>query len=365
MKQSLILAILVSLLPNSLLSKSALIFGIAGQDGIYLTELLLSKGYTVHGVARRCTNKNLKLLDVFAQNRNLQTKLILHFGDVTDPLNIRELISQINPDEIYNLAAQSNVKLSFDTAFHTAQTNALGTLNILEAIRSINTNIHFYQASSGEMFGKAEGLPQNETTPFHPQSPYAIAKLYSYWITVNYRNAYGIFACNGILFNHESHLRDETFVTKKITRSVARIYYGLQETLYLGNLNARRDWGFAKDYVETMWLMLQQEKPADYVVATGKNHSVREFVEHAFNEVDVEIEWQGEGTEEKGIDKKTGKIIVAVDPAYFRPTEVEYSIGDPSKAIAELRWQPKTDFASLVTLMVQHDLAETKEEMKK
>jgi GDPmannose 4,6-dehydratase len=318
----------------------------------------------VHGVARRCSSKNLRLLDVFAQNRNLQTKLILHFGDVTDPLNIRELIAQINPDEIYNLAAQSNVKLSFDTAFHTAQTNALGTLNILEAIRSINTGIRFYQASSGEMFGKAEGAAQNENTPFNPQSPYAIAKLYSYWITINYRKAYGIFACNGILFNHESHLRDETFVTKKITRSVARIHYGLQETLYLGNLNARRDWGFAKDYVETMWLMLQQEKPDDYVVATGKNHSVREFVEYAFNEIHVEIDWQGEGIDEKGIDKKTGKVIVAVDPAYFRPTEVEYSVGDPSKAIRELQWEPHTDFSSLVSAMVQHDLAEIKEEVE-
>lgn len=341
--------------------KRALIFGVSGQDGIYLTEFLIDKGYEVHGVSRMSRKNSLEHL------KRIQTKasngqLSLQVVDITDPLAVQDLIKQINPDEIYNLAAQSNVKASFNSAFITAQINALGTLNILEAIRVINPSIRFYQASSSEMFGKTKVFPQNETTSFNPQSPYAIAKLYSYWITINYRNAYGIYACNGILFNHESPLREESFVTRKITRSVARIYYGLQNTLYLGNLNAKRDWGYAKDYVTAMWLMLQQDTPSDYVIATGKNHSVREFVENAFKHVGIEIIWQGNGVAEQGIDRKTKKLIVAVDPEYFRPTEVDFSMGDATKAHNDLNWHPTIDFETLVSLMVEHDLNDLKNE---
>lgn len=339
--------------------KRALIFGVSGQDGIYLTEFLIKKGYEVHGVSRMLRTSSLNHLYQM-QTRANKDQLILQTVDIIDPLAVQNLIQEINPDEIYNLAAQSNVKASFNSAFVTAQINALGTLNILEAIRVINPSIRFYQASSSEMFGKTKDFPQNETTVFNPQSPYAIAKLYSYWITINYRNAYGIYACNGILFNHESPLREESFVTRKITRSVARIHCGLQDTLYLGNLNAKRDWGYAKDYVEAMWMMLQQDNPSDYVIATGKNHSVREFVENAFKCAGIEIMWQGSGVNEKGFDRKTKKLIVAVDPEYFRPTEVDCSVGDATKAQNDLNWRPTIDFETLVSLMVEHDLNDLK-----
>ncbi len=341
--------------------KRALIFGVSGQDGIYLAEFLMEKGYEVHGVSRMSRKNSLNHLHQL-QTRAYKGQLFLQTVDITEPISVQNLIQNIDPDEIYNLAAQSNVKASFNSAFITAQINALGTLNILEAIRLIKPSIRFYQASSSEIFGKTKDLPQNETTSFNPQSPYAIAKLYSYWITINYRNAYGIYACNGILFNHESPLREESFVTRKITRSVARIYCGLQDTLYLGNLNAKRDWGYAKDYVEAMWAMLQQDNPSDYVIATGKNHSVREFVENAFKCVGIEIMWQGSGVNEQGFDRKTKKLIVAVDPEYFRPTEVDCSVGDATKAHDNLNWHPTIDFKTLVSLMVEHDLNDLKNE---
>lgn len=335
----------------------ALIFGVTGQDGAYLAEFLLAKGYEVHGVKRRSSSFNTQRIDHLYQDRhNKKAQLKLHYGDLADSACIAKLIHEIQPDEVYNLGAQSHVRVSFDIPEYTADIDALGTLRILEAIKNSDKKIKFYQASSSEMFGKVQEIPQSETTPFYPRSPYGCAKVFSYWITLNYREAYDIFACNGILFNHESPIRGETFVTRKITRAVAHIKQGLQDTLYLGNLDAKRDWGYAKDYVEAMWLMLQQDTPDDYVISTGETHSVREFVELAFKEVSIEIAWQGSGFDEKGIDTKTGKVIVAIDATYFRPTEVDLLIGDSSKALQKLGWKPQTTFKELVKIMVQHDL---------
>lgn len=341
--------------------KKALITGVTGQDGAYLSEFLLNKGYEVHGIKRRSSSFNTSRVDHLFKDKheNAQSRFYLHYGDVTDSTNIIRLIKQIEPDEIYNLAAQSHVKVSFETPEYTAQADALGTLRILEAIRILNLEkkIRFYQASTSELFGQATQIPQNENTPFHPRSPYAVAKLYAYWITVNYRQAYEMYACNGILFNHESPLRGETFVTRKITRAIAGIINETQQTIYLGNLDAKRDWGYAPDYVEAMWLMLQQEVPDDFVIATGQTHTVREFVETAFSVVGKKIIWAYSGIEEKGYDADTGKLLIAIDPIYFRPTEVDILLGDASKANKILNWQPKVDFYQLVKIMVEADLA--------
>ncbi len=338
--------------------KVALITGITGQDGAYLAEFLLKKGYIVHGIKRRSSSLNTARIDHLYQDMHDFDKrnFILHYGDLTDSTNVIRIIQEAQPDEIYNLAAQSHVAVSFETPEYTANADAIGTLRILEAIRllGLTKKVKFYQASTSEMYGSSLP-PQNELTPFHPCSPYAIAKLYAYWITVNYREAYGIFACNGILFNHESPIRGETFVTRKITRAVAHIKYGLQEKLYLGNLDAKRDWGYAKEYVEAMWLMLQQEVPDDYVIATGQAHSVREFVEQAFAHIGITIEWQGEGIHEQGVDAQTKKPLVLIDPLYFRPTEVDYLLGDAQKAWHGLHWRPQTTFNELVRLMVEED----------
>lgn len=338
--------------------KTALIFGVTGQDGAYLAELLLNKGYKVFGVKRRSSSFNTSRLDHIYKDRHKSTNFFLTYGDVTDSTNVIRIIQEAQPDEIYNLAAQSHVMVSFETPEYTANTDAVGSLRVLEAIRilGLTKKTKFYQASSSEMFGKVQEIPQTEKTPFYPRSPYGAAKLYSYWVTVNYREAYGIFACNGILFNHESEIRGETFVTRKITRAVVRISLGLEDKLYLGNLDAYRDWGYAKDYVEAMWLMLQQNTPEDFVIATGETHTVREFVECSFKEVGIDIIWQGSGISEVGIDKSTGKIVVAIDPKYFRPTEVDLLIGDASKAFQKLNWKPKTKFKDLVTLMIKSDL---------
>ena len=342
---------------QSAISKTALIFGVTGQDGAYLTEFLLDKGYEVHGVKRRSSSFNTQRIDHLYQDRHSkQPNFILHYGDLADSACIAKLVNEILPDEVYNLGAQSHVRVSFDIPEYTADIDALGALRILEAIKNAPKKIKYYQASSSEMFGQVVESPQSETTPFYPRSPYGCAKAFAYWITVNYREAYNIFAVNGILFNHESPIRGETFVTRKVTRAIARIKNDQQEILYLGNLDAKRDWGYAKDYVEAMWLMLQHDQPDDYVVATGETHSVREFVELAFNEIGFEIEWYGSGMEEKGIDKKTGKTLVAIDPVYFRPTEVDVLIGDASKAAKKLNWRAKTDFKELVKLMVTADL---------
>lgn len=341
------------------MNKVALITGVTGQDGAYLAELLLNKGYIVHGIKRRSSMFNTDRIDhLYHDLHEKNVRFFLHYGDMTDSTNLIHIIQQVQPDEIYNLAAQSHVQVSFDTPEYTANADAIGTLRILEAIRllGLEKKTKFYQASTSELYGLVQETPQKETTPFYPRSPYAAAKLYGYWITVNYREAYGMFACNGILFNHESPLRGETFVTRKITRAVARIKLGLQEKLYLGNLHAKRDWGFAKDYVEAMWLMLQQDKPEDFVIATGKTQKVRDFVELAFHEVGIEIDWQGSGAEEKGLDKTTGKVLIEVDPRYFRPTEVELLLGDATKAKEKLGWEPKTTLAELVTMMMQEDL---------
>jgi GDPmannose 4,6-dehydratase len=361
----LLFLLLSCIITPSFCTKKALIFGITGQDGAYLAEFLLTKGYEVHGVKRRSSSFNTQRIDhLYADpHKNVRNKLILHYGDLADSANISKLIHEISPDEVYNLGAQSHVRVSFDIPEYTADIDALGTLRILEAIKISQKNIRFYQASSSEMFGKVVEIPQTEKTPFYPRSPYGVAKVFGYWITVNYREAYGIFACNGILFNHESPLRGETFVTRKITRAVAQIYYGLQETLYLGNLDAMRDWGYAKDYVEAMWLMLQQDQPNDYIVAMGETHTVREFVERAFKHIGIEVTWIGQGIDEKGIDTKTGKTLIAIDPIYFRPTEVDLLIGDASLAQKTLQWKPKTDFPTLVKLMVESDLAEVKKEI--
>ncbi|MEL7633370.1 GDP-mannose 4,6-dehydratase [Sporomusa sphaeroides] len=341
------------------MQKIALITGITGQDGAYLAELLLSKGYIVHGIKRRSSMFNTDRIDHLYQDQHEDNvRFFLHYGDMTDSTNLIRIIQQVQPDEIYNLAAQSHVQVSFDTPEYTANADALGTLRILEAIRilGLEKKTKFYQASTSELYGLVQETPQKETTPFYPRSPYAAAKLYAYWITVNYREAYGMYACNGILFNHESPLRGETFVTRKITRAVARIKLGMQNKLYLGNLDAKRDWGFAKDYVEAMWLILQQEQAEDFVIATGQTTKVRDFVELAFKEIDIEILWQGSGVDEKGLDKATGEVLVEVDPRYFRPTEVELLLGDPSKAKVKLGWEPKTTLDELVSMMVREDL---------
>ena len=342
------------------MNKVALITGVTGQDGAYLAELLLSKGYDVHGVKRRSSLFNTDRIDHLYQDpHEKNVKFKLHFGDLTDSSNLTRIIQEVQPDEIYNLAAQSHVKVSFETSEYTANSDAMGTLRILEAIRilGLTEKTKFYQASTSELYGKVQEVPQTETTPFYPRSPYAVAKLYGFWIVKNYREAYGMFACNGILFNHESPLRGETFVTRKITRAAARIKLGMQDTVYLGNLDAKRDWGHAKDYVEGMWRMLQIDKADDYVLATNKTIEVREFVSLAFKELDIEIEWTGEGVNEVGTNKANGQVLVKVDPKYFRPTEVDLLIGDATKAKNELGWEPTHTVETLVKDMVQSDLA--------
>ena len=338
--------------------KVALITGITGQDGAYLAEFLLEKNYIVHGIKRRTSLFNTDRIDHLYQDpHETERQFILHHGDLTDSTSLIRIIQQVQPDEICNLAAQSHVAVSFEEPEYTANSDALGALRILEAIRilGLEKKTRFYQASTSELYGLVQETPQKETTPFYPRSPYAVAKLYAYWITVNYREAYGMYACNGILFNHESPKRGETFVTRKITRALARIKLGLQERLYLGNMDAKRDWGHARDYVEMQWLMLQQDKPEDFVIATGVQYSVREFVDIASKELGIQVRWEGEGVDEKGYDAN-GKCIVAVDPRYFRPTEVETLLGDPSKAKEKLGWTPRTGFAELVQEMVREDL---------
>lgn len=356
------------------MTKKALITGITGQDGAYLAEFLLNKGYIVHGIKRRASLFNTDRIDHLYQDpHDPERRLILHYGDLTDSTNLIRILHDVQPDELYNLAAQSHVAVSFESPEYTANSDALGTLRLLEALRilGLKDKTRFYQASTSELFGKVQEVPQSETTPFYPRSPYAAAKLYAYWITVNYREAYGMFACNGILFNHESPIRGETFVTRKITRAVARICLGLQDRVYLGNLDARRDWGHARDYVVAQWLILQQDEPDDFVIATGEQHSVREFCESAFTFSGVEIEWSGKGLEEKGVVSKVtgseiieakdirvkeGDIVVAIDPRYFRPTEVDTLLGDPSKAKEKLGWSPRISFNEMVAEMVQADI---------
>lgn len=345
--------------------KKALITGITGQDGSYLAELLLEKGYEVHGMKRRASSFNSSRIDHLYQDvHNKNSKFKLHYGDLTDNSNIIRLIQEIQPDEIYNLAAQSHVKVSFDCPEYTANSDALGTLRILEAIRilGLEKKTKFYQASTSELYGLVQETPQKETTPFYPRSPYACAKLYAYWITVNYREGYGIYASNGILFNHESPRRGETFVTRKITRAAVRIKLGLEDKLYLGNLSSKRDWGHAKDYVEGMWRILQQEEAKDYVLATGVTTTIRDFCKMAFAELGIELEFKGQGVDEVGIDKATGKVLIEVDPRYFRPTEVDLLLGDSSKARKELGWLPKYDLPALVKEMITEDLAEAEKE---
>lgn len=372
--------------------KKALITGITGQDGAYLAEYLLGKGYEVHGIKRRASSFNTARVDhLYRDPHEEDVRFFMHYGDLTDATNLIRIVQEVQPDEVYNLAAQSHVKVSFETAEYTANADALGTLRLLEAIRILNMadRVRFYQASTSELYGKVQEIPQTEKTPFYPRSPYGAAKLYAYWICVNYREAYNMYACNGILFNHESPLRGETFVTRKITRAVARTKLGLQKKLYLGNLNAKRDWGHAADFVRAMWLMLQQDKPDDYVIATGESHSVREFVELAFKEIGVEIEWEGKGVNEVGVIRRVtsdlgeivsqssgkfggaserqvprgvhineGDVVVEVDPRYFRPTEVDFLLGDASKARRELGWEPKISFNEMVSQMVREDLEE-------
>jgi GDPmannose 4,6-dehydratase len=341
--------------------KRALVTGITGQDGAYLAELLLNKGYEVHGIKRRASSFNTARVDhLYRDPHEADVRFFMHYGDLTDSTNLIRIIQEIQPDEIYNLAAQSHVKVSFETPEYTANTDGLGTLRILEAIRilKLENKCRFYQASTSELYGKVQEVPQKESTPFYPRSPYAVAKLYAYWITINYREAYGIYACNGILFNHESPIRGETFVSRKITRALARIHTGLQDTLYIGNLNARRDWGHARDYVEMQWLMMQQDAPEDYVIATGEHFSVREFIAAAAQKLDIGIRWEGEGIDEKGFNEDTGRIMVAVDPGYFRPTEVQDLLGDAAKARQKLGWKPRITFQELVSEMVEADLKE-------
>jgi len=341
------------------LTRTALITGITGQDGAYLAELLLSKGYIVHGVKRRASSFNTDRIDHLYQDpHEVNLRLKLHYGDLTDATNLIRIIQEVQPDEIYNLAAQSHVGVSFETPEYTANADAVGTLRLLEAIRilGLEKKTRFYQASTSEMFGKVQEIPQRETTPFYPRSPYGVAKVYAYWITVNYREAYGFYACNGILFNHESPVRGETFVSRKITRALARIRAGLQDTLHLGNLDSRRDWGHARDYVRAQWLMLQQDEPEDFVIATGKQYSVRDFVVAAAALLDMKIEWVGEGVDEVGIDSAAERVLVRVDPRYFRPTEVNTLLGDPSKAQQRLGWTAEISFSQLVAEMVRDDL---------
>lgn len=340
-------------------NKVALVTGITGQDGAYLAEFLLGKGYIVHGVKRRSSSFNTQRINHLYVDPHLESaRLFLHHGDLTDATNLIRIVQEVQPDEIYNLAAQSHVLVSFETPEYTANADALGTLRLLEAIRILNleSRTRFYQASTSELYGKAQEVPQSETTPFYPRSPYAAAKLYSYWITVNYREAYGIHASNGILFNHESPIRGETFVTRKISRAVAAIKLGFEEKIYLGNIDAKRDWGHARDYVEGMWMMLQQDVADDYVLATGETHSVREFVECAFARIGRKIAWQGSGVDERGVDAASGQVLVEIDPRYFRPTEVDLLLGDPSKAQRVLGWTHKTPFNELVAQMVDADL---------
>lgn len=339
--------------------KKALITGVTGQDGAYLSEFLLSKGYEVHGIKRRTSLFNTDRIDHLYQDPHVNNRrFFLHHGDMTDSSSLIRIIQQVRPHEIYNLAAQSHVAVSFEEPEYTANADAMGTLRLLEAIRILGLEKHtkFYQASTSELYGKVQTVPQNESTPFYPRSPYAVAKLYAHWITVNYREAYGIFACNGILFNHESPVRGETFVTRKITRALARIKLGMQDCLYLGNLDAKRDWGHAKDYVQMQWLMLQQDEPDDYVIATGVQYSVRDFINVAAKELNIALEWRGQGVDEKGYDSATGLCLVAVDPRYYRPTEVETLLGDPSKAKQKLGWVPTVTFEELVKEMVVEDL---------
>ena len=348
--------------------KRALITGITGQDGAYLAEFLLAKGYEVHGIKRRASSFNTDRIDHLYQDPHVSgRRLFLHYGDLTDATNLIRILQQVQPDELYNLGAQSHVQVSFETPEYTANSDAVGTLRLLEAIRilGLEKKTRFYQASTSELYGKVQETPQRETTPFYPRSPYGVAKLYAYWITVNYRESYGMYACNGILFNHESPLRGETFVTRKITRALARIHLGQQDCLYLGNLDARRDWGHARDYVEAQWLMLQQDQPEDFVIATGEQHSVRDFVTRAAREIGIDIDWRGTGSDAHGViasaapdsAAKPGQRIVAIDPRYFRPAEVDTLLGDPSKAKARLGWQARTPFADLVREMMQADLA--------
>ena len=342
-----------------MMKKIALITGITGQDGAYLAELLLNKNYEVHGIKRRSSSFNTARLDhLYKDKHKKDVNFFLHYGDLTDSTNLIRIIQEVHPHEIYNLGAQSHVKVSFEVPEYTANSDAVGTLRILEAIRilKMENKVKFYQASTSELYGKVQEIPQTETTPFYPRSPYGVAKLYAFWIVKNYREAYGMFACNGILFNHESPLRGETFVTRKITRAASKIKLGLQEKLYLGNLNAQRDWGHAKDYVEGMWRMLQYEKPEDFVLATGKTTTIREFCDLSFKELGIEIKWEGEGENEVGIDQSSNKVIIAVDTNYYRPSEVELLIGDPSKAKNKLGWVPEHDLASLVKDMMQSDL---------
>jgi len=341
------------------MTKKALITGITGQDGAYLAEFLLNKGYEVHGIKRRASSFNTDRIDHLYQDpHEKEQRFFLHYGDLNDSMNLVRIIQQIEPDEIYNLGAQSHVAVSFESPEYTADTVGIGALRILDAIRisGLESKTKYYQASTSELYGDVRETPQTEKTPFYPRSPYAAAKLYAYWITVNYREAYGLYACNGILFNHESPIRGETFVTRKITRAFARIKLELQDKLFLGNLSAKRDWGHAKDYVEMQWLMLQQDEPEDFVIATGVQYSVRDFVDKAAKAVDIEIEWKGEGIDEKGYDKSTGKCLVEVDPRYFRPTEVETLLGDPTKAKEKLGWVPKITLEEMVTEMVENDL---------
>ena len=346
------------------MAKVALITGVTGQDGSYLAELLIEKGYEVHGIIRRSSSFNTERIehlyfDQWVRDMKQRRALNLHYGDLTDSSSLIRIIQQIQPDEIYNLAAQSHVKVSFDVPEYTAEVDATGTLRLLEAVRilGLEQRTRIYQASTSELYGLVQEIPQCETTPFYPRSPYGVAKLYGYWITKNYRESYGMFAVNGILFNHESERRGETFVTRKITLAAARIAQGMQDKLYLGNLDALRDWGYARDYVECMWLMLQHDQPEDFVIATGEQHSVREFTEKAFREAGIELRWEGSGIEERGIDQATGRVLVEVDPQYFRPAEVETLLGDPSKAKQLLGWNPqKTSFDELVRLMVTHDM---------
>jgi GDPmannose 4,6-dehydratase len=344
--------------------KKALITGINGQDGSYLAEFLLEKGYEVHGIIRRSSTFNTEriehlYIDELLKDIHTNQKIKLHYGDMTDSTNLVRLVQNIKPDEIYNLAAQSHVKVSFELPEYTAETDGVGTLRLLEAVRicGLEKTTRIYQASTSELYGKVQEIPQKETTPFYPRSPYGVAKIYAYWITKNYRESYGMYAVNGILFNHESERRGETFVTRKITLAASRIKHGLQDKLYLGNLNSLRDWGYAKDYVECMWLMLQQDQPEDYVIATGEQHSVKEFCELAFKETGVEIFWEGINENEKGICKSSGRVLIEVDPNYYRPAEVETLLGDPTKAKTQLGWNPtKTSFEELVKIMVKHDL---------
>jgi GDPmannose 4,6-dehydratase len=352
----------------SMTNKVALITGVTGQDGAYLAELLLNKGYTVHGLKRRSSSFNTGRIDhLYQDSHKTGVRFFLHYGDLTDATNLIRLVKEVQPDEIYNLAAQSHVQVSFETPEYTANADAMGTLRLLEAIRilDLGDKTKFYQASTSELYGKVQETPQKETTAFYPRSPYGVAKLYAYWITVNYREAYGFHASNGILFNHESPLRGETFVTRKISRAVAAIKLGQQDKIYLGNLDAKRDWGHAKDYVEGMWMMMQQPEPDDYVLATGETHAVRTFVEMAFEHIGRTIEWQGSGVDEKGVDATSGEILVEIDPRYFRPTEVELLLGDPTKAKEKLGWTYTTPFADMVKEMVASDLDVIKSEARR